>query len=132
MATLHSIKGRCFDKNNINFNRYGGRGIGSNLTYEDLIRIWERDGADKLKSPSIDRIDIDGDYELSNCQFIERSENIAKDKRVKIGQYDHLGNLVKEWPSMADAEKCGFHHTRISCVCNGKNKTHRGYYWKFI
>ncbi len=28
-----------------------------------------------MKSPSVDRINIDGHYEVSNCEFIEFSEN---------------------------------------------------------
>lgn len=66
------MKRRCYDKNNPKYGRYGGRGI-------TVCERWlGRDGfpnflADIGKRPSpgysLDRIDNDGDYELSNCRW---------------------------------------------------------------
>jgi hypothetical protein len=46
------------------------------LTKEQIKFLWFRDKAYKMKRPSIDRINGDGNYELTNCRFIELSENV--------------------------------------------------------
>lgn len=57
---------------------YGGRGIKNFLTINDLKYLWNRDKSDKMKRPSIDRIDPDGNYTLKNCRYIEFNENSRK------------------------------------------------------
>lgn len=49
----------------------------------------------------------------------------------KILQYEKAGKLLKEWDSLADAERAGFNHTNVSSCCSGKLKSAYGYVWKF-
>lgn len=70
-----SARARCKHKGHEKYPRYGGRGIEFLMTQEDFKTLWYRDKAWFLEKPSIDRIDIDGHYELGNCRFIELSEN---------------------------------------------------------
>lgn len=57
---------------------YGIRGIKNYLTKEDVEFLWQRDLAEKMEKPSIDRIDPSGDYTLQNSRFIEFSENVRR------------------------------------------------------
>lgn len=57
---------------------YSGRGIEFRLTMAEVKHLWERDGASLMKRPSIDRIMIRGHYELSNCRFMELSDNSSR------------------------------------------------------
>lgn len=83
-----TMKKRCYVPTSINFSNYGGRGI-------KICEEWLNDFqafydwamangyADNL---TIDRINNDGNYEPSNCQWITRSENSKKsiiDRRKK-------------------------------------------------
>ncbi len=82
--SYNGAKSRCNNKNNKDYKYYGGRGIKFIMTSEDFKFLWFRDKACNMKKPSIDRKDNDGNYELSNCKFIELSENSRKVRRKLI------------------------------------------------
>lgn len=46
-------------------------------------------------------------------------------------QYDIYGNIIKEWFNPKEAESEGFSLKQISAVCNGAQKTHKKYIWKY-
>src|SRR3990167_3114800 len=86
---LTDIKTRCNNPNNERFKNYGGRGIKCLITSTEIKSLWFRDKAYELKKPSIDRINNDGHYEVSNCQFIEQRENTLKmwrERRDRTGK----------------------------------------------
>lgn len=76
--TLKAIKARCNNRNDTNYKYYGGRGIKCLITAKELKELWFRDKAYKLKLPSIDRKKNDGNYEYSNCEYMELSDNVRK------------------------------------------------------
>lgn len=73
--TYYRIRNRC---RSAYFKSYGGKGIECRISLEEVKFLWFRDKAMNLKRPSIDRIDNDGHYEVTNCRFIELSENSQK------------------------------------------------------
>lgn len=78
LSSFYHAKQRCIDKNCKDYKNYGGRGIKFLMTKEDFKYLWNRDKGWLLENHSIDRINNNGNYELSNCRFIERSENSRK------------------------------------------------------
>lgn len=80
LNNYYSARARCLNPKNNMYYLYGGRGIKFLMTKEDFKYLWFRDKAECMKKPSIDRINEDGNYEVSNCQFIEMSENSKKVK----------------------------------------------------
>ena len=77
---LDMMRRRCSDKTHRAYRWYGAKGIKVKMTVDDLIALWLRDNANKMDSPSIDRINSNGDYEPRNCRFIELSENRGTSK----------------------------------------------------
>lgn len=48
-----------------------------------------------------------------------------------IFQLSTNGILIKEWNSMNDAKRAGYHAGHISECCNGLKQQYRGFIWKF-
>lgn len=129
---LKGVKDRCNNKNNPGYKYYGGRGIKCLITEEELKKLWFEYCAWRLKKPSIDRIDNDGNYEYSNCRFIEMSENSVRLKRKSILQFDLDGNFIKEWNSILMASKVlKISVGNISENLRNKRKTSGGYKWEY-
>lgn len=63
-----------------------------------------------MKCPSIDRINPDGHYELSNCQFIEKLDNVRKARphRIPIFSRDVTTGEEVHYASFKEAERLGF------------------------
>lgn len=77
-----AIKSRCYDKGFIYYHNYGGRGIKICEAWKNSyinFRDWATQNGYKNKL-TIDRINNDGNYEPSNCQWLTRSENSKKGK----------------------------------------------------
>lgn len=98
---LSNINYRCNYQLANKYKYYGGKGIRCFLSLEDLRLLWHRDGAAKMKQPSIDRIDVTRDYTLKNCQFIEMEENRKKRILVPNRICEKCGTKFwSAWPSV--------------------------------
>jgi hypothetical protein len=126
------IKQRCNNPKSQDYKYYGGRGIKNKFKNADEIKfLWFRDKAYEMKKPSIDRKDNDGNYELSNCRFIEFNDNRIKDKIKIVLQFDKHWNLIQEWRSFGEIKRIlGFAQSNLCYCCSGKIKTAYGFIWK--
>lgn len=130
--SYNRAKQRCNNPNCKDYPWYGLKGIQFLLTKEDCAYIWDRDKANLMKIPSIDRIDSNKNYELSNCQFIEKSINSKKDKFKPVLQYDLQGNFIKEWQSATEVNRVlNIDRNSISACARGEY-AHAGYFlWQY-
>lgn len=180
---LWSIRSRCESPKASGYKWYGAKGIKCLLSVEDLILLWNTSDAGSMKKPTIDRIDSQGHYVLSNCRFIEKSENskrIAKSPTCpkghlytkentivkknhgyigrackechSIGKLKYLrrighkpksfyfrpvekldadGKVIESYASISEAAKANNNDRGISNVVRGKQKTSRGFKYRF-
>ena len=50
----------------------------------------------------------------------------------KVQQFTQSGKLIKTWECMRDAGRAGFNNSCIFDCCKGKQKTHKGFIWKYF
>ncbi len=95
-STWSQMKRRCFSTDDIGYHRYGGRGI----TVCERWMSFENFYADMGSKPfgmTLERIDVNKDYEPSNCTWATR-EDQAKNKRMTIKlTYDGMTMCLKDW-----------------------------------
>lgn len=74
-----AMKNRCLNPNHPAYHNYGGRGIGiCDEWVNDFAKFLEDMGTRLVITQSLDRIDVDGNYEPSNCRWatcVEQNNN---------------------------------------------------------
>lgn len=97
-AAWCSMKNRCHNATADRYDRYGGRGI---KICDRWLESFENFLADMGEPPSpqhsLDRIDVNGNYEPSNCRWAtqkEQSNNKQSSRKVTI---DGITLTAKEW-----------------------------------
>lgn len=95
--TLMSMKQRCYNINNKEYNNYGGRGIKIcdrwlKPSSEGFMNFMEDMGPRPSSKHSIDRIDPNGNYEPHNCRWATAKEQ-GQNKRIRICSY--CGIIIK-------------------------------------
>lgn len=92
------MKNRCYNENVNNYHSYGGRGIKVCDEWLDPSSFfsWAKDSGytDEL---TLDRIDIDGDYEPNNCKWITLTEQQWNKTTSFFVEIDGETKCLREW-----------------------------------
>lgn len=94
-----TMKQRCYNKNNSKYKNYGARGINiCNEWLNDFMNFynWAMDNGYR-EDLSIDRINVDGNYEPSNCRWAtpkQQSRNMTTNINYTINDEAHC---LSEW-----------------------------------
>ena len=92
-----SAIGRCYNKTNPAYPRYGGRGIRMCLRWRESFLAFLGDmGPKPSPSHSIDRINNDGNYEPSNCRWATKSEQARNRKDSYVRGDEHYARVRPE------------------------------------
>lgn len=86
--TWINMKSRCNTPSSTGFENYGGRGIRVHPEWEASFAAFIRDmGMRPSRAHSLDRIDVNGNYEPANCRWATKtvqSRNMRSNKVVAI------------------------------------------------
>ena len=99
-----SMKQRCYNKKSKRYLDYGGRGITMyNEWKNDFMEFYTWAMANGYKDTlTIDRIDVNGNYEPANCRWSTMKEQQRNRRNNRIIGYKGEKHCVSEW-----AEKLG-------------------------
>lgn len=82
-ATWHGMRSRCYNKNNQSYGHYGGRGITVCPRWLRSFKHFMKDMGPRPVGTSIDRIDVNGNYEPRNCRWATAQVQ-ARNKRGRV------------------------------------------------
>jgi hypothetical protein len=90
---------RCHNPNATGYERYGGRGIVVCDAWRHSFERFLRDvGARPSREHTLDRIDVNGNYEPGNVRWATSAEQMAnKRTAVSIVTLDGVSRTVEEW-----------------------------------
>ena len=99
-----SMKRRCFSETDVNYRLYGGRGITMCDEWKDNFETFHdwaiENGYDenaKRGEYTIDRIDVNGNYEPENCRFVNQKAQMNNVRYNHILTYNNETHTIAEW-----------------------------------
>ena len=95
--TWQNMKSRCSNKNATSYKDYGGRGIKFCEGWKSFEVFYRDMGSSHFKGATIEREDVNGNYQKDNCKWIPRIEQ-SKNTRSNV-YIEHNGKMkiISDW-----------------------------------
>lgn len=117
LSGVHSnMKARCSNPNNPHYKYYGGRGITvcEEWQHVDKFREWAYNNGYK-PGLTIDRIDVNGNYEPNNCRWVTMQEQQFNKTDSHLITYKGETKCLAEWENQLGID----HRTILARLNNG-------------
>jgi hypothetical protein len=97
---------RCYRENASNYANYGGRGIEVCEEWHDIEKFekWVEE-SNYEKGLTIDRIDVDGNYEPSNCRWATKKEQDNNRRNTVYVEYNGECHTISEWAEITGVNR---------------------------
>lgn len=100
-----SIKRRCYNKNDVQYHTYGGRGITVSADWKNSFETFYKDmGEPPTQYHSIDRIDNDKGYSKNNCKWSTMKEQSNNKSTNRFLEYNGQIKTLTEWSNIYKIE----------------------------
>jgi hypothetical protein len=83
-----SMRSRCLDKKYAHYKHYGGRGITITPAWDSFATFLADMGPKPASEYTIERNDVNGNYEPGNCRWITRTEQSRNTRRTIYIQHE--------------------------------------------
>ena len=92
-STYNAMWARCFNPKNKAYKYYGGRGITICEEWLDITNFiaWVESTHPNIEGVSLDRIDVDGNYEPNNCRWADASTQALNKRMMKSNTSGYVG-----------------------------------------
>lgn len=99
--TWNSMKQRCYNKNDKAYKHYGQRGIKMCNEWLDFWGFvkWVDDNGGKPEHLTLDRIDVNGNYEPSNCRWVSMKVQCTNKTDNVYLTFNNKTQTISEWAS---------------------------------
>lgn len=93
------MKQRCNNENSQSYKNYGGRGIQICKEWnEDFMKFFNWAMSHGYSEElTIDRIDVNGNYEPSNCRWLTRAEQLKNTRKTVLITYNGITKCAMDW-----------------------------------
>ena len=92
-----NMRNRCSNPNHPNYQNYGGRGITVCDRWQSFRNFIADLGARPSSDYSIDRLDVEGNYEPNNCQWATRPEQDNNKTNSHLITYQGRTQTLTQW-----------------------------------
>lgn len=92
-----SMKGRCINKNDPAYRRYGGRGISVCDRWVNSFENFVHDMGSRPKQRTLDRINNEGDYSPENCRWASRKQQNDNRRGTTLIEHGGAVRSCSDW-----------------------------------
>lgn len=102
----HGMLSRCYNEKLNNYHRYGGRGVRVCGRWLESFENFLSDMGERPEGKSLDRIDNNGNYELSNCRWSTPYEQQQNQRQtIRLTVYGKTAT-ISEWVKISGTKRC--------------------------